>query len=171
MRKFVGFFFAEFLLFLINKTVKTQKSLKTAPYQKMLKLPVLLLIIGIITASPTNTPKKAEAPTGFDDFPPELIDRVTSKFTETKDLIATHIALGASGKYPGKHQRLPEYRNLCGFDTFEIKKDLTLVLSGDKEISKECCGLIRETASLFRRIEFHGTETIISGDICIPKGI
>ena len=146
-------------------------------FRNMLKSIIILLIIGILTALPAEIPreipKDSFQATGIEDLPGELVDIVTSKFTTTEDLQNAHIAL-ASKKPRGAHKRLEEYRSLCGLKTFG--KDLTLRF-GDYskelkgEISKECCHLIRETAWLFRRIEFHGIDSIMSGDKCIPKGI
>ena len=129
----------------------------------MLKLIVQLFTISLLTASPKSLPESSrKKPAGFEDV--ELTEIVTSEFTTTEDLASTYIE-----EYPGRYQRLHEYGSLCGLDTFG--KGLTLRFSNYREISEDCCDLIRETACLFTRIEFHGIANIISGDKCIPKGI
>ena len=129
-------------------------------HQNMLKLIIILLIVGILTAAPKNPPKKS---TGFSYLPSEFTDIVKSKLITTTDLPNTPAVYRRLG------QRLRDYLYSCGLDSY--RKDLTLRFQSPGKISKECCGLIEETAHLFKRIEFHGFANIISGDKCIPKGI
>ena len=126
----------------------------------MLKLIIILVIIGILTAAPKIPQEKS---TGFEHLPSEFTDIVKSKFITTTDLPYT------PDFYRPRGQRLRDSLYSCSLDSYG--QDLTLRFQSPGTISEECCGLIKETAHLFKRIEFHGIANIISGDKCIPKGI
>lgn len=139
----------------------------------------ILLIIGILTASPTET-AVADNPTtsevainnygkAFQELPDDVVHTIIPKIPKTNDLWKSLFILTNDRKYLDGYRRLHEYKTSCGVTRLR----LTLEFFHDHEFPEpeKCCDLLRETAWMFEKITFNGFDTIMAGDKCIPKGI